>query len=80
MVYDLLELALSDNHYDDSERRMIKTFGLKLKLPRSIIKELVESMVQNIKNGNDFGETLKRVDFLVVNQINVGRSPIIHTI
>ena len=74
MIFDLLELALADTHFDERERKMIENFGIKLNLPGNVIKELVESMAQNIQNGNDFAETLKRVDFLVAQDVKVDLS------
>ncbi|HWA06149.1 MAG TPA: TerB family tellurite resistance protein [Ignavibacteria bacterium] len=60
-LYDLVHMMSVDKDIHTEELRLCELFAVKFGYPNEAVKEMVESIRQNIEHNNDPDETMKRV-------------------
>lgn len=63
--YDLVNMMVADNAVHADEQRLCSLFAVKFGYPRPHIDDLIVAIRANIKNGQDYTETMKRVDLML---------------
>ncbi len=64
-LYDLVQMMSIDNEVHPEEAKLCNLFAIRFGYQRTNIKELIEVIRANIKNGQNASETMKRVSLLV---------------
>jgi uncharacterized tellurite resistance protein B-like protein len=71
-IYDLVHMMLADQNIHPEEMRVSELFASHFGYPKPAIKGIVETIQQNILNGNDVHDTYERVVYyLKVNQLRM---------
>ena len=60
-IYDLVNMMVVDKDIHPEEVRLAELFASKFGYPRPTVKGLVETIKQNIENGNNMEQTRERV-------------------
>jgi uncharacterized tellurite resistance protein B-like protein len=63
-LYDLVHMMSIDKNIHDEELKLCNLFAVRFGYEREKIKELIESIQLNIKNGQSHEEAMKRLTFL----------------
>lgn len=63
--YDLVNMMVVDNTVHMDEQKLCSLFGVKFGYARPYINDLILAIHANIKNGQDYHETMKRVDMML---------------
>ncbi len=64
-LYDLVQMMSIDNDVHPEEAKLCNLFAIRFGYSRDNVKELIEIIRANIKNGQTVAETMKRVSLLV---------------
>lgn len=64
-LYDLVHMMSIDNQVHVEEQNLCKLFAIKFGYKRDMAGELVETVRQNIKNGINHDEAMKRVKMML---------------
>jgi uncharacterized tellurite resistance protein B-like protein len=64
-LYDLVHMMSIDKNIHDEEIKLCDLFAIKFGYPRNKVKELIESIQQNISNGQTTDEAFKRLAFVL---------------
>jgi len=64
-LYDLVHMMSIDNQIHDEEAKLSVLFAIKFGYPRIHVKELIETIRQNIQNKQSYDETMKRCKMLI---------------
>lgn len=64
-LYDLVHMMSIDKNIHDEEIKLCDLFAIKFGYPRNKVKELIESIQQNISNGQTTEEAFKRLAFVL---------------
>ncbi len=64
-LYDLVHMMTIDKNVHDDELNLCNLFAIKFGYPRQHIKELIDSIKNNIQNNQTHDETYKRVSILI---------------
>lgn len=64
-LYDLVHMMTIDDYIDKEEVKLCEIFAKKFGYNENNVGELVGSIADNIKHGQDRKETLRRVDWLM---------------
>jgi uncharacterized tellurite resistance protein B-like protein len=71
-IYDLIRMMLADKQIHPEEVRVSELFASRFGYPKTAIKGMVETIKENILNGNDVHETYERIIYLLrVNQLRI---------
>lgn len=60
-LYDLVHMMIIDKEIHPEEARLCELFALRFGYPKDAVRELIDTIRNNIENGNDAGETYNRV-------------------
>ena len=60
--YDLVHMMSVDNDVHREEQKLCTLFAIKFGYPRVHVDELIDTIRLNIKNGQSYDETMKRVE------------------
>jgi uncharacterized tellurite resistance protein B-like protein len=63
-LYDLVHMMSIDKNIHDEELKLCNLFAVRFGYQREKIKELIDSIQLNIKNGQSHEEAMKRLSFL----------------
>jgi len=63
-LYDLVHMMAVDDDVHRDEQKLCTLFAIKFGYARAHVDELIDTIRMNIKNGQDYGETYKRVEML----------------
>ena len=63
--YDLVNMMVADKAVHVDEQKLCSLFGVKFGYARPHINDLITAIRANIKNGQDYLETMKRVDMML---------------
>jgi uncharacterized tellurite resistance protein B-like protein len=63
-LYDLVHMMSIDKNIHQEELKLCNLFAIKFGYQREKIRELIESIQLNIKNGQSHEEAMKRLSFL----------------
>ena len=63
--YDLVNMMVADKAVHLDEQKLCSLFGVKFGYARPHIDDLIVAIRANIKNGQDYVETMKRVDLML---------------
>ena len=61
-LYDLVHMMSVDNDVHREEQKLSTLFAIKFGYPRVHVDELIDTIRLNIKNGQSYDETMKRVE------------------
>jgi uncharacterized tellurite resistance protein B-like protein len=64
-LYDLVHMMSVDKSIHDEELKLCNLFAIKFGYDRDRVRELIETIQSNIKNGQNHDETMKRVDWML---------------
>ncbi len=64
-LYDLVQMMSIDNDVHPEEAKLCNLFAIRFGYQRDRIKDLLEIIRANIKNGQNATETMKRVSLLI---------------
>jgi uncharacterized tellurite resistance protein B-like protein len=64
-LYDLVQMMSIDNDVHPEEAKLCNLFAIRFGYQRAYVKDLVEVIRANIKNGQNATETMKRVSLLI---------------
>lgn len=64
-LYDLVHMMSVDKSVHDEELKLCNLFAIKFGYSRDRVRELIETIQSNIKNGQNHDETMKRVDWML---------------
>jgi uncharacterized tellurite resistance protein B-like protein len=64
-LYDLVHMMTVDNAIHTEEAKLCNLFAIKFGYHRDKVKELIDTIRANIKNGQNHDETMKRVSQLI---------------
>ena len=64
-LYDLVQMMSIDNEVHPDEAKLCNLFAIRFGYQRNSVKELIEVIRANIKNGQNVTETMKRVSLLI---------------
>jgi len=64
-LYDLVHMMTIDKNVHDDELNLCNLFAVKFGYPRQHVKELIDSIKNNIQNNQTHDETYKRVSILI---------------
>jgi len=64
-LYDLVHMMSIDNAVHADELKLCNLFAVKFGYKREVVNELIDSVRNNIKNGQSHDQTLKRVDWML---------------
>lgn len=64
-LYDLVHMMSIDNQIHDEEAKLSVLFAIKFGYPRIHVKELIDTIRQNIQFNQNYEETLKRCKLLI---------------
>ena len=64
-LYDLVQMMSIDNDVHPEEAKLCNLFAIRFGYSRENVKDLIEIVRSNIKNGQNATETMKRVSLLV---------------
>jgi uncharacterized tellurite resistance protein B-like protein len=64
-LYDLVQMMSIDNEVHPDEAKLCNLFAIRFGYQRDSVKELIEVIRANIKNGQNVSETMKRVTLLI---------------
>lgn len=64
-LYDLVHMMSVDNAIHSEEIKLCNLFAVKFGYKREVISELIEAVRNNIKNGQNHDQTMKRVDWML---------------
>lgn len=71
-IYDLVRMMLADHNIHPEEVRVSELFASRFGYPKAAVKGMVETIQQNIINGNDVENTYERVIYYFkVNQLQL---------
>lgn len=63
--YDLVKMMLADEFIHELEMQLVRSWGIRFGYKKDKLDELIDSVIQNIENGNDVNETRERVGWLI---------------
>ena len=66
-LFELVHMMVIDNHIDREELKLCVIFAKKFGYNQQHCQELVDSIASNIRNGQTFKETQKRVNWIISN-------------
>ena len=64
-LYDLVHMMSVDNNVHRDEQNLCTLFAIKFGYQRAHVNELLDAVRLNIKNGQSYDETMKRVEFML---------------
>lgn len=64
-LYDLVHMMSVDSSVHDEELKLCNLFAIKFGYEREQVRELIDTIRNNIQNGQSHDETMKRVAFLL---------------
>jgi uncharacterized tellurite resistance protein B-like protein len=64
-LYDLVQMMSIDNEVHPDEAKLCNLFAIRFGYQREHVKDLIEVIRSNIKNGQNATETMKRVSLLI---------------
>lgn len=64
-IYDLIKMMMIDDEINPKELKMCKKYAEKIGYQSTKVDEIIESVVQNISNGNSLEETRTRLAYLI---------------
>ena len=63
--YDLVKMMLADDFIHELEMQLIRHWGMKFGYSKKHLDELIDSLIQNIQNGNDASSARERVYWMI---------------
>ncbi len=64
-LYDLAQMMSIDDDIHRDEEKLCRVMAYKFGYPKEKIDELIASIVSNIKQGNDYKDTMSRMEWLL---------------
>jgi len=63
--YDLVKMMMADGNIDYEEVRLCQNFAVQFGYNKKYMNDIIHSVSENIKNGQDAVETMKRVKWML---------------